>query len=93
MTTDPDIQRAVDQLIQQHGEDALLHAATWAKAIAREGDLDTYVVWQRLVKAVNKQLAKEQSRDESPVQHHRIADGDDQQDGDQDVEYEGKHHR
>jgi hypothetical protein len=66
MITDTDIQRAVDQLIQQHGEDALLHAATRANEIAREGGLDAHAVWQRLVKAVNKRMAEGHSQETNP---------------------------
>ncbi len=47
MTPDLDIYRSANMLMQQHGEDAPIHAAMRADAILEKGDLDGYAVWKR----------------------------------------------
>ena len=42
MTADLDIYRAANELIQQHGEDAPIHAAMRADAMLEAGDRDAY---------------------------------------------------
>ena len=47
-----DIYRTANVLIKQQGEDAPIHAAMRAVAMLDKGELDGYVVWQRVLKAV-----------------------------------------
>ena len=46
--------------MQQHGEDAPIEAAQRADAMLEAGDMDGYAVWQRIVRAVEELLSKEQ---------------------------------
>ena len=52
MTSDLDIYRAANELIEQHGEEAPIHAAMRADELMETGDMDGRAVWIRIVKAV-----------------------------------------
>ncbi len=54
MTSDLDIYRAANLLVQQHGEDAPIEAAMRADAMLEAGDLDGYAVWKRILRAVGE---------------------------------------
>ncbi len=41
-------------LVKQHGEDALIHAAMRADMMLEAGDLDSYGVWKRILRAVEE---------------------------------------
>ena len=53
MTSDLDIYRAANELINQHGEDAPIHAAMRADELMEAGDMDGKAVWLRIVKAID----------------------------------------
>ncbi len=59
MIPDLDIYRTANLLIQQHGEDAPIHAAMQADALLDAGDLDEYEVWKRIVQAATELVANE----------------------------------
>ena len=40
--------------MQQHGEDAPIHAAMRADAMLEKGDLDGYAIWKRVLRAVEE---------------------------------------
>ena len=54
MIPDPDIYRAAQVLVRQHGEDAPLEAAMRADAMLEKGDLDGYAAWKRILRAVEE---------------------------------------
>ncbi len=54
MTSDLDIYRTANQLIQQHGAEAPVHAAMRADAMLDKGDLDGQAVWKRIVRAIEE---------------------------------------
>ncbi len=64
MVDDLDIYRSANELIEQHGEDAPIHAAMRADELAADGDMDGRAVWLRIVKAVEELLAKERPEGE-----------------------------
>ncbi len=59
MTSDLDIYRSAQVLVEQHGEDAPIKAAMRADAMLDKGDLDGYAVWKRILRAVRELLSKE----------------------------------
>jgi hypothetical protein len=54
LSSDVDIYRSAYLLILQHGLDAGRHAAEKADEFYVVGDLQSYVVWRRIVQAVEK---------------------------------------
>ena len=54
MTTDIDILRSANVLIDHHGQDAPIHAAMRADATLEAGDLDGLRVWKRILRAVGE---------------------------------------
>ncbi len=56
MVDDLDIYRSANELIQQHGDEAPIHAAMQADAMLDKGDLDGAAVWRRIVGAINELL-------------------------------------
>lgn len=58
MTSDLDIYRAAKELIKQHGEDALIHAAMRADELLDAGDMDGLAVWKRILAAVEELQSK-----------------------------------
>ena len=53
MPSDLDILRSASVLIEHHGGDAKLEAATRADAMLAKGDLDGHDVWLRIVQAID----------------------------------------
>ncbi len=64
MVDDLDIYRSANELINQHGDEALVHAAMRADELAADGDMNGRAVWLRIVKAVEEFLAKERPEGE-----------------------------
>ena len=54
MTSDLDIHRSAQALIQQHGQDAPIHAAMRADTMLDKGDMDGCAVWKRILRAVKE---------------------------------------
>ena len=54
MTTDIDIYRSAQQLIERYGEDAPVHAAMLADRLLDRGDLDGRLVWLRVLRAIGE---------------------------------------
>ena len=52
MTSDIDIYRSANLLIERYGEDAPIHAAMSADKMMERGNMDGRAVWKRIVKAV-----------------------------------------
>ncbi len=63
MTSDLDIYRSAHELIEQHGEDAPIHAAMRADELMDAGDMEGLAVWVRIVKAVEELLSEERPAD------------------------------
>ncbi len=62
-TSDLDIYRSANELIEQHGEDAPILAAMRADELMETGDMDGRTVWLRIVKAVEELLSEERPDD------------------------------
>jgi len=52
MTSEIDIYRAANELVRQHGDEAPIHAAMRADALADASNLDGYAVWKQIMKAI-----------------------------------------
>ncbi len=63
MTSDLDIYRAANELIEQHGDAADIEAAMRADQCLAAGDMEGEAVWLRIVKAVEELLSEERSED------------------------------
>ncbi len=63
VVADKDIYRSANELIEQHGEDAPLHAAMRADELLENDDLEGRAVWIRIVKAVEELLSEERPDD------------------------------
>ena len=63
MTSDLDIYRSASLLIQQHGEDAPVHAAMRADELIEAGDMEGRAVWKMILKAIEELLSKERPGD------------------------------
>ncbi len=59
MTSDLDIYRAASIITKQYGKDARVHATKRASAMLDKGDLDSYAVWKRILRAVEELQGKE----------------------------------
>ena len=57
MTSNIDIYRSANLLIERYGEDAPIHAAMSADKMMAKGDLDGFAVWRLIIKAVDEMLA------------------------------------
>ena len=66
MTSDLDIYRAANVLIQKHGEDAPILAAMRADELMETGDMEGEAVWLRIVKAI-EELQSEERPDDAEV--------------------------
>ena len=51
-----DIYRSAKLLIDQHGDEAPIHAAMQADAMLETGDFDGQAVWLRILKAIEELL-------------------------------------
>ena len=58
MIPDLDIYRSANLLVNQHGQDAPIHAAMRADAMLDKGDLDGCAVWKRILRAVEELQTK-----------------------------------
>ncbi len=63
MTSDIDIYRSANELIEQHGEDAPIHAAMRADELMEAADMEGRAVWLRIVKAIEVLLSEERPDD------------------------------
>ena len=63
MTSDLDIYRAANELIEQHGEAADIEAAMKADERLAAGDMEGEAVWLRIVKAVEELQSQERPDD------------------------------
>ena len=63
MTSNLDIYRAANVLIQKHGEDAPILAAMRADELMEVGDMEGRAVWLRIVKAIEELLSEERPGD------------------------------
>ncbi len=63
MTSDIDIYRSANELIEQHGKDAPIHAAMRADELMEAGDMEGEAVWLRIVKAIEELLSEERPGD------------------------------
>lgn len=59
MITDPDIYRAANVLIREHGDEAPIHAAMRHDELLEAGDMEGCAVWRRIIRAVKELLAKD----------------------------------
>ncbi len=59
MTSDIDIYRAANELIEQHGDAADIEAAMRADELMEAGDMEGRAVWIRIVKAIEELLSEE----------------------------------
>jgi hypothetical protein len=64
VTSDLDIYRSANELIEQHGEEAPIHAAMRADELMETGDMDGRAVWLRIVKAIAELLSRERPEGE-----------------------------
>ena len=58
-TSDPDIWRAANLLIRQHGEESPIHAAQRADELMAAGDTEGWLVWNRICVAVDELMRDE----------------------------------
>ena len=63
VTSDLDVYRAANELIEQHGEDAPIHAAMRADELMATGDMEGVAVWKRIVKAIEELQSQERPDD------------------------------
>ena len=63
--SDLDVYRSAKLLIDQHDDEAPIHAAMQADAMLDTGDLDGAAVWRRIVAAVEELLADRPAGDAS----------------------------
>ncbi len=63
MTSDIDIYRSANELIEQHGDAADIEAAMRADPCLAAGDMEGEAVWLRIVKAVEELLSEERPED------------------------------
>ncbi len=54
VTSDLDIYRSANKLIEQHGKDAPIHAAMRADELMEAGDMDGRAVWLRILAAIDE---------------------------------------
>ena len=62
-----DIWRSAKLLIDQHGDEAAIHAAMRVDELLEASDLDGYTVWKRVLKAVEELLDRG-----PPGKHDRV---------------------
>ena len=64
MTSDIDLYRSANELIEQHGEDAPILAAMRADELMDAGDMEGEAMWLRIVKAIEELLSEERPEGE-----------------------------
>jgi len=52
MTADIEIWHTVKVVLAEHGDDALVHAATMADQLFDDGDLSGWAVWMKVLEAI-----------------------------------------
>ena len=57
------VYRTANELIEQHGEDAPIHAAMRADELMEAGDMGGGAVWLRIMKAIEELLSEERPDD------------------------------
>ena len=67
MPSEIDIFRSAKLLIDQHGEDAPIHAAMQADKRMEAGDLDGCAVWKRVIQAIRELLDQKPPGDEKSI--------------------------
>ncbi len=63
MTSDLDIYRSANELIEQHGEAADIEAAMRADERLAAGDMEGEAVWLRIIKAIEELQSQERPDD------------------------------
>ena len=58
MVSGLDIYRSAKLLVDQHGDEAPIHAAMRADGLHEKGDLDGYAVWRRIIREIDELLRK-----------------------------------
>lgn len=53
MTTEIDVYRSAQLLIEQHGEDAPIHASMRVDELCKAGDFKGAIVWKRILRAID----------------------------------------
>ncbi len=67
MPDDLDIYRSAKLLIDQHGEDAPIHAAMQADKRMKAGDLDGCAIWKRVIRAIKELLDQQPPSSDTPL--------------------------
>jgi hypothetical protein len=65
MMDDPDIFRGAKLLMDPHGDDAPIGAATRTDVLLDEGDVDGAVTWRRILEAIDE--LQRGRRDDEPL--------------------------
>ncbi len=63
MTSDLDIYRSANELIEQHGDAADIEAAMRADECLAAGDMEGGAVWKLILKAIEELLSEERPED------------------------------
>ncbi len=67
MPSEIDIYRSANLLIEQHGDDASIHAAEEADACLEKGDLTGKAVWMRVIRAIKELLDQQPPGSDTPL--------------------------
>ena len=67
MVADLDIYRSAKLLIEQHGDDAPIHAAMQADRCLAAGDLDGKATWMRIIGAIKGLLNQQPPSSDTPL--------------------------
>ena len=67
MTSDIDIYRSANLLIEMHGNEAPIFAAMRADELLDAGDLDGCAVWKQIIRAIEKHQDQEPPGDGEAV--------------------------
>ena len=67
MPDEIDIYRSASLLIEEHGDDASIHAAQEADACLGKGDLDGKAVWIGVIRAIKELLDQQPSGSDTPL--------------------------
>jgi len=62
-----DIYRSANLLIEQHGDNASIHAAQEADACLEKGDLDGKSTWMRVIGAIKELLDQQPPSSDTPL--------------------------
>ncbi len=54
MISDLDIYQSAKVIMNQYGKDAQTHSTKRASAMLDKGDLDSYAIWRRILRAVEE---------------------------------------